>query len=45
MIVLAEPAPDPMVLAIKKAIDMLPGVDPFVMHQRVSLIYLNVREL
>jgi hypothetical protein len=37
MIVLAEPAPEDMVRAVKKAIDMLPGVDPQVMHLRVSV--------
>jgi hypothetical protein len=36
MIVLAEPAPEDMVRAVKKAIDMLPGIDPQVMHLRVS---------
>ena len=37
MIVLAEPAPEDMVRAVKKAIDMLPGIDPQVMHLRVSV--------
>ena len=37
MIVLAEPAPGDMVTAVKKAIDMLPGIDPQIMHLRVSL--------
>ena len=37
MIVLAEPAPGDMVRAVKKAIDMLPGIDPQIMHLRVSL--------
>jgi len=40
MIVLAEPAPDAMVSAIKKAIDMLPDIDPHVMHERVSLVFI-----
>lgn len=39
MIVLAEPAPDDMVLAIKKAIDILPTVDPHVMHLRMRSLY------
>lgn len=37
MIVLAEPAPEDMIRAVEKAIDMLPGIDPQVMHLRVSL--------
>lgn len=36
MIVLAEPDPTDMVQAIKKAISMLPKVDPQAMHLRVS---------
>uniref|UniRef100_A0A0D9XMP7 Glycosyl transferase family 1 domain-containing protein n=1 Tax=Leersia perrieri TaxID=77586 RepID=A0A0D9XMP7_9ORYZ len=39
MIVLAEPAPEDMVLAVKKAIDMLPGIDPQVMHLRMKNLY------
>lgn len=39
MVVLAEPAPSDMVLAIKKAIDMLPTIDPHVMHQRMRSLY------
>lgn len=42
MIVLAEPAPGDMVWAIRKAIFMLPSIDPHVMHLRVSLqFYLS----
>lgn len=37
MIVLAEPAPEDMVQAIKKAINMLPDIDPQAMHLQVSL--------
>ncbi|CAD6333126.1 unnamed protein product [Miscanthus lutarioriparius] len=40
MIVLAEPAPGDMVTAVKKAIDMLPGIDPQIMHLRIS--YLRI---
>lgn len=36
MVVLAEPDPSDMVLAIKKAISILPKIDPQVMHNRVS---------
>lgn len=36
MIVLAEPDPSDMVQAIKKAIYILPKIDPQVMHDRVS---------
>lgn len=36
MVVLAEPDPGDMVQAIKKAITMLPTVDPQEMHNRVS---------
>ncbi|XP_020241629.1 phosphatidylinositol N-acetylglucosaminyltransferase subunit A isoform X1 [Asparagus officinalis] len=39
MIVLAKPVPDDMVLAIKKAIYMLPGIDPQAMHQRMKSLY------
>ncbi|WVZ71310.1 hypothetical protein U9M48_019908, partial [Paspalum notatum var. saurae] len=39
MIVLAEPAPGDMVRAVKKAIDMLPGIDPQVMHLRMKALY------
>ena len=35
MIVLAEPAPEDMVRAVKKAIGMLPGINPQVMHLQV----------
>jgi hypothetical protein len=36
MIVLAEPDPSDMVQAIKKAISILPKIDPQAMHNRVS---------
>jgi len=36
MIVLAEPAPEDMVRAVRKAIDMLPGINPQVMHLQVK---------
>lgn len=36
MIVLAEPDPTDMVQAIKKAISILPMIDPQDMHNRVS---------
>lgn len=36
MIVLAEPVPSDMVQAVKKAIDILPNIDPQAMHLRVS---------
>ncbi|CAN0829040.1 Phosphatidylinositol N-acetylglucosaminyltransferase subunit A [Linum grandiflorum] len=36
MIVLAQPDPTDMVQAIKKAISLLPEIDPQVMHERVS---------
>jgi hypothetical protein len=36
MIVLAEPAPEDMVRAVTKAIDMLPGINPQVMHLQVK---------
>ncbi|XP_008668406.1 phosphatidylinositol N-acetylglucosaminyltransferase subunit A-like isoform X2 [Zea mays] len=39
MIVLAEPAPGDMVRAVKKAIDMLPGIDPQIMHLRMKELY------
>lgn len=42
MIVLAEPAPEDMVQAIKKAINMLPGIDPQAMHLRVSVNPLHL---
>lgn len=37
MIVLAKPDPSDMVQAIKKAISILPNIDPQIMHNRVSL--------
>ncbi|MQL96292.1 hypothetical protein Taro_028962 [Colocasia esculenta] len=39
MIVLAEPVPSDMVLAIKKAIDILPTIDPHAMHLRMKDLY------
>lgn len=36
MVVLAEPDPGDMVQAIKKAITILPTIDPQEMHNRVS---------
>ncbi|OAY71225.1 Phosphatidylinositol N-acetylglucosaminyltransferase subunit A [Ananas comosus] len=39
MIVLAEPAPSDMVRAVKKAIDMLPYIDPHAMHLRMKSLY------
>jgi phosphatidylinositol glycan class A protein len=39
MVVLAEPDPSDMVYAIKKAIYMLPKIDPQDMHNRVSLLF------
>lgn len=41
MIVLAEPDPVDMVLAIRKAISILPKIDPQVMHERVSNFYVE----
>lgn len=38
MIVLAEPDPGDMVLAITNAIDLLPQIDPQAMHNRVSSV-------
>lgn len=39
MIVLSEPNPCDMVCAIRKAIVMLPSIDPYVMHQRMKKLY------
>ncbi|XP_077221208.1 UDP-Glycosyltransferase superfamily protein [Tasmannia lanceolata] len=39
MIVLAEPVPNDMVCAIKKAIDMIPKIDPHSMHLRMKNLY------
>uniref|UniRef100_A0ACD5TY17 Uncharacterized protein n=1 Tax=Avena sativa TaxID=4498 RepID=A0ACD5TY17_AVESA len=39
MIVLAEPDPEDMVRAVKKAIDILPGIDPQTMHLRMKRLY------
>ncbi|XP_078155318.1 UDP-Glycosyltransferase superfamily protein isoform X1 [Carex rostrata] len=39
MIVLAEPAPKDMVRAIQEAIDMLPNIDPQIMHSRMKTYY------
>ncbi|KAF7031265.1 hypothetical protein CFC21_042619 [Triticum aestivum] len=39
MIVLAEPDPEDMVRAIRQAIDILPGIDPQIMHRRMKKLY------
>lgn len=39
MIVLAKPDPSDMVQAIKKAISILPKIDPQEMHNRVSALF------
>ncbi|KAH6779522.1 UDP-Glycosyltransferase superfamily protein [Perilla frutescens var. hirtella] len=39
MIVLAEPDPNDMVMAITKAIDLLPQIDPEAMHNRMKKLY------
>ncbi|KAK4404662.1 Phosphatidylinositol N-acetylglucosaminyltransferase subunit A [Sesamum angolense] len=39
MIVLAEPDPTDMVMAITKAIDLLPQIDPQAMHNRMKKLY------
>lgn len=39
MIVLAEPDPVDMVQAIRKAVSLLPKIDPQVMHNRVSELF------
>ncbi|XVF20278.1 hypothetical protein REPUB_Repub11eG0184100 [Reevesia pubescens] len=39
MVVLAEPDPSDMVQAIKKAISILPKIDPQVMHDRMKRLY------
>lgn len=39
MIVLAEPDPTDMVQAIKKAMSILPMIDPQDMHNRVSAFF------
>ncbi|CAN1253033.1 Phosphatidylinositol N-acetylglucosaminyltransferase subunit A [Linum perenne] len=39
MIVLAEPDPTDMVQAIKKAISILPEIDPQAMHERMKKLY------
>ncbi|XP_026392877.1 phosphatidylinositol N-acetylglucosaminyltransferase subunit A-like [Papaver somniferum] len=39
MIVLAEPVPSDMVQAVKKAIDILPNIDPQAMHLRLKQLY------
>ncbi|CAN0829044.1 Phosphatidylinositol N-acetylglucosaminyltransferase subunit A [Linum grandiflorum] len=39
MIVLAQPDPTDMVQAIKKAISLLPEIDPQVMHERMKKLY------
>jgi hypothetical protein len=45
MVVLAEPDPEDMVRAVRKAIDILPGIDPQTMHLRVSFDYTWLRAL
>lgn len=42
MVVLAEPDPVDMVRAIKKAITILPTIDPQDMHKRVSNVFSEV---
>lgn len=42
MIVLAKPDPSDMVHAIKKAIKILPQIDPQEMHLRVSFCKINI---
>ncbi|XP_037435301.1 phosphatidylinositol N-acetylglucosaminyltransferase subunit A-like isoform X3 [Triticum dicoccoides] len=39
MIVLAEPDPEDMVRAVRQAIDILPGIDPQIMHRRMKKLY------
>ncbi|VAI15380.1 unnamed protein product [Triticum turgidum subsp. durum] len=39
MIVLAEPDPEDMVRAVRQAIDILPGIDPQIMHRRMKRLY------
>lgn len=39
MIVLAEPDPGDMVQAVKKAIGILPMIDPQAMHNRVCVVF------
>ncbi|XP_042023225.1 phosphatidylinositol N-acetylglucosaminyltransferase subunit A-like [Salvia splendens] len=39
IIVLAEPDPNDMVMAITKAIDLLPQIDPEEMHNRIKKLY------
>lgn len=39
MIVLAEPDPNDMVLAVTNAISMLPQIDPHAMHSRIKKLY------
>nr|XP_051214832.1 phosphatidylinositol N-acetylglucosaminyltransferase subunit A-like isoform X3 [Lolium perenne] len=39
MIVLAEPDPEDMVRAVRKAINILPGIDPQIMHLRMKKLY------
>ncbi|XP_020554033.1 phosphatidylinositol N-acetylglucosaminyltransferase subunit A isoform X2 [Sesamum indicum] len=39
MVVLAEPDPTDMVMAITKAIDLLPQIDPQAMHNRMKKLY------
>lgn len=43
MVVLAEPDPFDMVRAIKKAITILPTIDPQDMHKRVSNVFSEAK--
>ena len=45
MIVLAEPDPEDMVRAVRQAIDILPGIDPQIMHRRVSFNSMHLADL
>lgn len=44
MVVLAEPDPNDMVMAITKAIDLLPQIDPEEMHHRVSVFSDHIQK-
>lgn len=45
MIVLAKPDPSDMVQAIKKAISILPKIDPQEMHNHVSALFQKLLSL
>lgn len=45
MIVLAKPDPADMVQAIRKAISILPSIDPQIMHERVSKLFEGLEYL